>query len=359
MTDVAYRDRVEKVRAFMEDNNVDAFVVSRLPNVRYLSGFSGSSGLLLIKKDSAHFFTDFRYKEQSQQEVSRDIEIHIVKKLLEDVAGCLGDAKRVGFESRYVSYASYQELKKHIGDRELVPLPDKLLEFRAVKTEDEIQRIRRAQEITERAFEEVLQLINPDMTELDLAAELEYRMKRMGAEAPAFPTIVASGVHSALPHAKPRPVKLGANTMVVIDFGAILEGYCSDMTRTIWIGDRPDEKFVEIYNITLEAQKLAEEKACPGMKGSEVDAIARNYIKDRGYGEEFGHGLGHGVGLEVHELPRVAETSEQVLEEGMVFTIEPGIYVPGFGGVRIEDIVVMRKDGVEVITKSNKELIRI
>ena len=352
-------EKLKKLRAFMAEKNAEAMYVTNLSSIRYLSGFSGSSALLLISEKEAHFFTDFRYKEQSAQEVSAEFEIHIGKKLLEESTAFIGNAKRVGFESKYATYSFYEELKKLLGDRELLPLPDYIMELRSTKTDEEIEKIERAQRITDEVFSEVLEIINPDMTELELAAEIEYRMKRHGAEGFAFSTIVASGPHSALPHARPRPVKLGRETMVVMDFGTRLDGYNSDMTRTIWIGNSPDPKFLEIYEIILKAQTLAEERARIGMKAADLDGIARNYIKERGYGEQFGHGLGHGVGLDVHELPRVAESSEEILRENTVFTVEPGIYLPGFGGVRIEDMVVLRKDGPRILTASSKELIKV
>jgi len=352
-------DRLEKLRTFMAAEKVDSMYVTNRSSIRYLSGFSGSAALLLISEKDAHFFTDFRYKEQSAQEVSSEFEIHIGKKLLEESTAFIGNAKRVGFESRYTTYSFYEELKKLLDDRELVPLSDYIMELRSRKTPEEIEKIERAQKITDAVFSEVLEIINPEMTELELAAEIEYRMKRHGAEGFAFSTIVASGPHSALPHAKPRPVKLGTETMVVMDFGARLDGYNSDMTRTIWIGNSPDPKFLEIYEITLKAQTLAEERARIGMKASDLDGIARNYIKEHGYGEQFGHGLGHGVGIDVHELPRVAESSEEILNENTVFTVEPGIYLPGFGGVRIEDMVVLQKDGPRILTASSKELIKV
>ena len=352
--------RLQKVRDFLKEKNLDAFLVTHLPNVRYLTGFTGSAGRALILADQAHFITDFRYQEQSKAEVDPAFQIHIVQELWPKLQELLQSGMRVGFESEFTSYDFYQTFQEKVPGVELVPFKDVILLIRARKEPGEVQLIRKAQEITERVFQHVLQILEPGkVTEVELAAEMEYQMRRLGADGPAFPSIVASGPHSALPHAKPRPVVIPHNTMVILDFGAVYQGYASDMTRTLWIGGVPDPKFEEIYRITLEAQNRAIEAAQPGMEAKALDAVARNFIAEKGYGEQFGHGLGHGVGLEIHERPVVGKLSKDKLEVGHLFTVEPGIYLPGFGGVRIEDMVYLGPEGVQNLTTAPKELIRL
>jgi Xaa-Pro aminopeptidase len=352
--------RVKRVQRRIEEEKVDIYLTPHLPHIRYLVGFSGSNGLLLVKSDKVYFLTDFRYKEQCKKEIPDFVEVKIVKDLYEEASKLLSSEKRIGFDADHIVYSTFEKLRKNVGDRELVPIKDFIGIFRSEKEFDEIERIKRAQSIVDNVFGQVLNLCEPcKMTERELAAEIDYRVKKLGADSPAFPTIVASGPHSALPHAKPRDEMIGVNTMLLLDFGAVFEGYACDMTRTIWIGQIPDSKFKEMYNIVLDALEKAEGEARPGMTCKELDRIARDVIERAGYGEYFGHGLGHGVGIEVHEGPRIAQKIEDTLKPNMVFTLEPGIYLPDFGGVRIEDIVVMGEKGVEVITRASKEMISI
>lgn len=351
--------RLEKVRERLEALQIDAFILTYLPHIRYLVGFTGSNGLLLIKKEETYFFTDFRYKEQSKQEIPEFVETIITGDLLQEAVKRISDKERVGFDSNHISFANYKRLKEVL-KREPNPVDDFIYELRMKKERKEIESIRRSQKIVDEVFNEVLTLQSiGSTTEKELAALIEYNMKKKGAEGASFPSIVASGSNSALPHAKPRNVEIGRNTMLLLDYGAFLDGYASDMTRTVWIGKKPAPKFLEIYNVVLDAVRITEDKAKPGMKGKEIDALARDYISKKGYGDYFGHGLGHGVGVEVHEKPGVHPKSEDIVEPGMVFTIEPGIYIPDFGGVRIEDLVVMRDGGVEILTGSPKELLLI
>jgi Xaa-Pro aminopeptidase len=352
--------RREKLRERLKEKGVDAFLVSHLPNIRYLAGFTGSAGLLLVLPDETHFLTDFRYKEQSKLEVDGDIEIHIVQEPWKKLSDLLKPIKKLGFESESLTYFRYEKLKESATWVELIPIRELILWIRAIKEEEEIHLIKKAQGITDILFKELIEEFRPGlMTERELAGEMEYKMKKIGARSPAFETIVASGPHSALPHARPRDTLIPNNSILLFDFGAVFDGYSSDMTRTVWVGERPPDKFVEIYEIVKEAVERVIYSAKPGMKGFEIDAFARDFIKSRGYGENFGHGLGHGVGLEVHEKPVLSPLGDQVVEENAVFTVEPGIYIPEFGGVRIEELVVMRSTGIEVLTQSPRSLICI
>lgn len=340
-----FKTRLNRLRQFMDENGLDSFLISDLSNIRYLSNFSGSSALLVVRKDSAHFFTDFRYEEQSHNEIPSDLfEIHTKNpdiyaeavKLLKSTGGS------VGFERNSVTYNVFLFLRRNLQSLSLKSVGDIVRSMRSIKVKNEISKIQKAQAIAEDVLSEVIKMIRPGRTtELEVAAEIEYRLKLKGASGPSFPTIVASGPHSALPHARPRNAVIIPNAPLIIDMGCYFEGYASDMTRTFWVGDKPDEKFVEIYNIVNEARNRAIGAIKPGVSSVKVDSAARDYIKNKGYGENFGHGLGHGVGLEVHEKPRVSFQSKDVLISGNVITIEPGIYLPGYGGVRIEDMVVV------------------
>ncbi len=349
--------RLTKLREAMAAEELDAILITQPENRRYLSGFTGSAGVLLISQDQAILATDFRYYEQVERQAPG---FHLAKikdkfeSLLPELVHELG-AKRVGFESAHLTVDRYQEWQKIAEDFELVPTKGLVEEIRTVKDEDELDKIRRAIALTDEAFAHIVSFIEPGMTEKEVAWEIEVFMRTHGAEKLAFDLIVGSGPNGAMPHATISERVIRAGEPIVMDMGAMVEGYNSDLTRTICLG-RPDGRFREIYNIVLEAQQAAERDIRPGMTGKEADEIARQVIEGAGYGDNYGHGLGHGVGLAVHEKPRLGRLSEDVLKPGMVFTIEPGIYLPGWGGVRIEDIVVMREDGVEVLTQAGKEL---
>ncbi len=353
-------NRIDALREKLDQLNVDIYLETKLANIRYLTGFSGSNAYLLVGRDISLFVSDGRYKEQSREEV-KDADIFIYTREITEFKEKLPEIKlRIGVPKSNITCELFEKLKAKLEGFELVLVDDPVAPMRMVKSEDEIEKIRRSQEVTDRIFTEILKRVKPgETTELDIAAEIEYLMKKFGAEKPSFDTIVATGPHSALPHAKPRKVKVKNETNLLMDFGNYLEGYSSDMTRTVWVGENPPEEFIKIYNIVKEAQERAEEEAKPGMTGKEIDSLAREVIEQAGYGDLFGHSLGHGVGLEVHELPLISMLGKTKIEPGMVFTVEPGIYVPGFAGVRIEDIVVMRENGVEVITRSPKNLIKI
>ena len=335
-------------------------------HVRYLSGFSGSSGWLVISRDEQILLTDFRYKEQSARQ-SPEWALHLVTKGL--IAGvrevcASGNGLPVGFESEHLTVREYDGLAgEDSGETDtaaltLAPTQDLLRDVVMVKDEGEVECIARAAAITDTVLGEILPLVKPGVKETDLAAEVEYRMRRHGAQKAAFPTIVASGENAALPHATPGDREIREGDMITFDLGAQLDGYASDMTRTVFVGE-PTQKFREIYGIVLEAQEAGVAAVRPGMGGVELDAVARDIIASYGYGEAFGHSLGHGVGMKVHEGPFVSFRSKDTLTEGMVVTIEPGIYLPGWGGVRIEDLVVVTSSGARVLSSTSKVLTAI
>ncbi len=352
--------RLRSLRRLLKRQGVEGLLITNLSNIRYLSGFTGSSALLLVLQDEAVLFTDFRYKEQVKEETENFCIRIIRKSLIEDVA-CSNSCKNlgtVGFEPANLTFASYSKLKELLPKTEFVSCDSLVESLRARKDASELRRIRRAVAIADSAFEHVLGILKPGVRELDLAAEIEYLFKLKGGTAPSFPTIVASGTRSALPHARASRKRIRSGELVLFDMGTVHGGYCSDLTRTVVLG-RAKSKQKRIYNLVLNAQKRAIASLRIGMKLSTLDGKARALIRDAGYGSKFGHGLGHGVGLEVHELPRVFSKSKEVARQGMVFTIEPGVYLPGWGGVRIEDMVAITADGRQVLTQSPKELIEL
>ncbi len=351
--------RLERLRRALAEQGLDAILITQPENRRYLSGFTGSAGVLLISQDQAIIATDFRYYEQVAKEAP-DFKLAKVETkftdILPDLLAQVG-AKRVGFESTHLTFDSYQRWRDAAQGFELVPTKDVVEDIRAIKDDEELRRIRRAVALTDEAFAYVVKLIKPGMTEKEIAWELEVFMRTHGAEKVAFSLIIASGPNGAMPHATASERKIRAGEPIVMDMGCIVEGYNSDMTRTICLG-QPDERFEELYKIVLSAQLAAEEAIKPGMTGKEADGIARGVIEEAGYGDRFGHGLGHGVGLAIHEKPTLSTLSDDELKPGMVFTVEPGIYIPGWGGIRIEDMVILKEDGTEVLTKAPKEIAR-
>ncbi|NOX20731.1 MAG: aminopeptidase P family protein [Nitrospirae bacterium] len=342
------------IKEALKRKRLKALLVTNIKNIRYLSGFTGSTALLLITQKRDFFITDFRYKEQSLREV-RGFEIIIpkgkpltvVKKILKGL-----DIKKIGFEVT-APYSLYASLKK-----ELKPVPTEHLveKAREIKEQGEIKLIKEAVFRAERAFQQIKPRIRKGVTERSIALRLEEAIKRLGSKRLPFDIIVASGENSALPHAGVTNRRLRAGDLVVIDWGAEADGYFSDMTRTFLLKGPDTEKKIKIYNIVLKANKRALKEAKPAMPAKELDARARDIIKEAGYGEFFGHGTGHGVGLDIHEAPRISFLSKDVLKEGMVFTIEPGIYLSGIGGVRIEDMVYLTSKGARVLTSLPKDL---
>ena len=355
--------RLAILRQKLAEQDLDAILITRPENRRYLSGFTGSAGVLLISQDQAVLATDFRYYEQVEKQAPDFCLAKITdrfKTVLPEIVHQVG-ARRVGFEGAHLTVDQHQEWQEvaeaavSTSKFELAPTKELVQRIRAVKDDDELGKIKKAIALADEAIAHIVGCIEPGMTEKEAAWELEVFMRTRGAEKLAFDIIVGSGPNGAMPHATVSERAIQAGEPIVIDMGAMVDGYNSDLTRTICAG-RPDDKFREIYDIVLEAQLTAEQNIRPGMQGKQADAIARQVIEEAGYGENYGHGLGHGVGLAVHEKPGVGRLSEDVLEPGMVFTVEPGIYLPGWGGVRIEDIVVMRENGVEVLTQASKEL---
>jgi len=357
--------RAGRLAAELREREIDVLLVTTPVNVRYLTGFTGSSGLALISADAAtnRFLTDFRYATQSAVQVPDTFHREIVAgEMLEGVvdvlASSLEEGGRLGFDDASLTVKQHARLEELLGaEWTLVPCAGVVEELRAVKDAGEIDRIRAAAELADEALRETLEAGVVGRSERDVAIELELRMRRLGAEGASFPSIVAAGAHGALPHAEPRAREIHKNALVTVDWGALHEGYCSDCTRTYATGERISERAREIYELVLEAQEQALAAVRAGPNGKEIDAVARDLIEAAGEGEHFGHGLGHGVGIEVHEGPRLSRlASEDPLLAGNVVTVEPGVYLPGRLGVRIEDLVVVRKDGQEVLTRLSKEL---
>lgn len=348
-------ERVARIRERLQAEGADVFLISNPVNRRYITGFTGSAGLVWISSTKQAILTDFRYVEQVKTECPgwELIRIETYNDALEELIKG-ENIRSIVFEEEHVTVKQLREWQ----DRFAVELKGSsgwVEELRMCKTPAEIEHIRRAAQIGDEAFAELLPNIKSGRTEREIALELEYLMRRKGASAMSFAPIVASGPQSALPHARPGERILSYGDFVVMDFGCVVNGYCSDMTRTIVIGE-PEERHLLIYDLVLKAQVEAVEAVAPGKTGAEIDAIAREIIAEAGYGDYFGHGLGHSVGLEVHENPRLSKTDQTVLAPGMIVTVEPGVYLPGFGGVRIEDLVVVTEDGHEVLTSSFKEL---
>jgi Xaa-Pro aminopeptidase len=359
--------RVARLAGELGGLELDALLVDSLVDVRYLTGFTGSHALVLVVGEQAHarlgahrFFSDFRYASQAAEQVPDTFERAIVAgELLEALASALDEQSgRLGFDESRVTVKTHRQLAELLGQRwELVPNAGLVERLRAVKDAGEIASIRAASELADEALRGVLEDGLVGRTEREVAFELELRMRRLGAQAPSFPSIVAAGAHGALPHAAPRAHEIPPDVLVTIDWGALHEGYCSDCTRTYATGEGITAQAREIYELVLSAQERGLDAVKAGPSGREVDAIAREVIEQAGHGEEFGHGLGHGVGMEIHEGPRLSRTaSEEPLRAGNVVTVEPGVYLPGVLGVRIEDLVVVREESHEVLTSLPKAL---
>jgi Xaa-Pro aminopeptidase len=383
--DAVIAGRVRRLAGELPGLGVDALLVDSLIDLRYTTGFTGSHGMALVfaqtgARPGAHagagdgstaggagdgphrFFSDFRYATQSAAEVPGlfEREISSGADLLEAVADTLSNASgRLGFDDAHLTVARHAKLRELVGQGwELIPCAGAVERLRAVKEAGEIARIRAACELADQALREVLEGGLAGRGERDVAIDLELRMRRLGAEASSFPTIVAAGAHGALPHAQPRDVEIARDVLVTIDWGALHDGYCSDCTRTYATGERVSEQAREIYELVLAAQQRGLDAVRAGPSGRDVDALAREVIERAGHGEHFGHGLGHGVGMEVHEGPRLSRTApeDEPLRAGNVVTVEPGVYLPGVLGVRIEDLVVVGASGCEALTDLGKAL---
>jgi Xaa-Pro aminopeptidase len=350
--------RLTRLREVLRQQQLDAILISQPENRRYLSGFTGSSCWLLISADQALLATDFRYYDQVALESPDFALVQIKVKLADVLRGMIEEvgARRVGFESDHATYDNIQEWREAIPDCEWSPTKGLVIALRGLKDASELAALRAAIALADEALAQALPQMRPGMTELEVSWIIESYMRTHGAEGVAFELIVASGPNAARPHARASNRSLEAGEPIVIDMGARLSGYCSDLTRTFCMGlPSEQERFWEVYNTVLRAQTAAEAALRPGITGQEGDAIARDLITAAGYGEAFGHGLGHGVGLAVHEEPRLSRTNLSPLAAGSLVTVEPGIYLPGWGGVRIEDVVLITDSGVEVLTRAPKE----
>ncbi|MEX0992086.1 MAG: aminopeptidase P family protein [Actinomycetota bacterium] len=349
--------RRDRLAARLEELGADAFLVTHLPNVRYLCGYTGSNGQALIAREGARFFTDGRYTEQSRREVPDMERLSYggdgFPAMLQEACSQLG-VSRVAFEASFLTYKQFQDFSDRVG--ELIPARDEVGRLRWVKDAEELALIEEAQAITDTGFKAILPELREGVTERELARDLERRLEEHGAEGPAFDTIAAFGEDAAEPHHQPTDRALRHGDIVKLDFGARYDGYHSDMTRTVAFGE-PSHELRTVYALVREAQQVGIDAVRAGVRGKDVDRAARAVIEAAGYGEAFGHGLGHGVGLEIHEGPTLSSTFEGELPAGAVVTVEPGIYLPGIGGVRIEDMVEVTDEGCRVLPATQKELV--
>jgi len=356
------KERLGRLRLSLSSLGADTLLVSHLPNIRYLCGFSGSAGLLLIDASSATLFTDSRYTFQTREEVS-GARVHICKGgVLRAVGEALGGRRgrtRLAYSASALTVAQKQALEA-LADKLVRWVQDDAVveKLRAVKDADELSILTEAAQLISQVFVRIVEGCRPGLTELALAAEIEHEIKRRGGSGPSFETIVASGPRSAWAHARPTAKRLGRNELVVLDQGAILRGYCSDMTRTVFLG-KASSKIRSLYQAVLDAQRAGKQAIRPGVTAGEVDRAARNTLKRARLDRHFTHSLGHGLGLEVHEMPRLAKSEETVLQEGMVLTVEPGVYLEGIGGIRIEDDVVVTAQGARDLTSAPRELLEL
>jgi Xaa-Pro aminopeptidase len=352
----AIEARADRLVDVLAERELDCLLVTGLVNVRYLTGFTGSNGACIVTPEERLFLTDFRYVEQAGEQVRGFDSVQAGRDMLADLAGRLGG--RTGFEDHQLTVKSFRKLEGKVSEGvELVAAGELVEGLREVKDESELSAMAAAAELADGVYEHLRERGMVGRTELEVARELERELRDRGAE-PAFPVIVASGAHGARPHAEPRDAEIERGTLVVVDMGARLDGYCSDSTRTFATGPLSDTA-LEVYELVRTAQEHGLESARPGMPCHNVDAAARRVIDEAGLGERFGHGLGHGVGLEVHEGPRLTKTAEGELRAGNTVTIEPGVYIPGEFGVRIEDLVAVTDDGPEIMTPFPKTLVTV
>lgn len=348
---------IQRLREQLKKLQLDGIIITSDYNRRYITNFTGTAGAVLVSQERALFVTDFRYVEQAEKQCKGFEIVKHSQSIVEELAVRVKELgiQKLGFEQDHLSYATFKSYEEHFS-AELVGTSGVVESLRLIKTEAEIKILKDAAKIADAAFTHILQFIRAGMTELDVSNELEFFMRKQGATSSSFDIIVASGARSALPHGVATDKVIEKGDFITLDFGAYYKGYVSDITRTISVGE-PDPKLKEIYAIVLEAQLRGMNGIKPQMTGKEADALTRDYISSMGYGEYFGHSTGHGIGLEVHEGPALSFKSDLVLEPGMVVTVEPGIYLPGVGGVRIEDDTIITKEGNESLTYSPKELI--
>ena len=350
-----YKDRINSIRKSLSKSDIDTAFISSKDNIRYYSGFTGTLAFLLITENKSIIVTDSRYTVRAQEE-SPDYEIYQLKSGDNWIKNSTDQIKSkvIGFEGNFVSFNMLNQLKER-ANKDLIwkDYSEQISKERVIKSKSEVEKIEAAISISDRAFNAVSKEIEVGMTEKEIAWEIEKEMRILGAESISFDTIVASGLNGSKPHHSPTNKQISNGEAITIDMGAKLNGYCSDLTRTIFIG-KPDEKFKKIYNIVLRSQLISIETAKDGMTGEEIDKISRDIISEEGFGEYFGHSLGHGVGLEIHENPGVGPNSKNEITPGMVYTIEPGIYIDGWGGIRIEDMVLMTDNGNKLLSHAEK-----
>lgn len=350
--------RLKNLRNKMKLRNTDAVLITKRENYMYLSGFTGTSAIIYISFQRAVLLTDFRYVEQAASQAP-DFEIiqytgsfyDELNKLIES-----DSTHRLSFEDSHMTFFEYSEYTTKLKVEEMVPLGQVMEELRRIKDEGELLQIKKAVDIADQVFTHILPFIKPGVAEIELASEMEHHMRRLGATGPSFETIIASGKRASMPHGVASNKKIENGDVITMDFGALYHGYCSDITRTVFLG-KPDEELEKIYHIVLQANLKGLETVRSDAAGREVDAVVRAFIAQAGYDGKFGHGLGHGVGLEIHEEPSLSMRGDLILQDGMVVTVEPGIYIPDLGGVRIEDMVVIRGEDADILTRSDKELI--
>ena len=361
MKSSSFTKRVHRLFSLLAKKNVDAMIVRDMVDIRYLTGFTGTASWLCLVHKKKHLYVDFRYFEQAQKEV--DSRCRVIKwtgdekDLWEDIQKKI-KGLRCGVDGKSFSLQIWRKMKRNMPNCAWLVLEDVIRIVRSQKDAEEIHAIKKALDIAEAAFRQLCGMIKPGLTEKDIQIELDYRLKQMGAEKSAFDIIVLSGQRSSWPHGQAGRKKIRHNNVILIDFGAVWRGYHSDLTRILALGKMP-HKFKRIFNIINEAKHRAIQNIKPGISARVVDEVARDYIKSQGFAKYFGHGLGHGLGLEIHEYPVLSPRSRDVLKENMVFTIEPGIYCPGLGGIRVEEDVLVTKNGVSVLSRSQKNIIEI
>ncbi len=352
-----YKERIRLLRDALEKQRCDAFITSFIPHLRYLTGFSGSNGLCIVTHTKVFFLTDFRYKEQIRNEIVCSRSFITSGELIEKAAEekLLGGCKRAGVEKEYLAFAQYLDLQKKFSAIRFVATSEFVESLASLKSKAEISLITKAVAITDAVFEEVLKIVKAGISELDVSAEISYLHKKHGAEKDSFEPIVVSGPRGSLPHGRPSTKKIKRGELVTLDLGCFYNGYCSDLTRTVAVG-KPSVEAREVYSVVLQAQQNAIDSARSGIEAKKFDGVARSYIQAKGYGKYFGHGLGHGIGLQIHEFPRISPRSTHTLQHGNVITVEPGIYLSGKFGVRIEDDIVIRDSGCNVLTNAPKSM---
>jgi Xaa-Pro aminopeptidase len=349
--------KLSNLREQLKKEEIDALLITNPYNRSYMTNFTGTAGVAIVSADDAVFITDFRYTEQAEKQIEGYRIVQHTKTIIEEVAAQVSkmNVTTLGFEKDDMAFGLYESYKKEVKS-DLTPVSGLVEKLRMVKTPDELKILKKAAKIADDAYNHIIKFIKPGISELDVSNELEFFMRKQGATSSSFSIIVASGLRSALPHGVATSKIIETGDFVTLDYGALYEGYISDITRTLAVGE-PTDKLKEIYAVTLAAQELALKEIKPGMTGIEADAIARDYITSKGYGEAFGHSTGHGIGMEVHEAPSLSFRSETVLEPNMVVTVEPGIYLPEVGGVRIEDDIIITESGNERLTFATKELL--